>query len=51
VQVTNHTTYENTEVTNAQFKFVSVDERGSAIPLESVIRPKLPEYVEKLLKK
>ena len=51
VQVTNHTTYEESEVTDAQFKFVSVDERGSSIPLESVIRPNLPEYIEKLLKK
>ncbi|RLA67730.1 MAG: acyl-CoA thioesterase [Epsilonproteobacteria bacterium] len=51
VQVTNHTTYENTEVTNAQFKFVSVDERGNSIPLESVLRPDLPKYVEKLLNK
>jgi acyl-CoA thioesterase YciA len=51
VKVTNHITYEETEVTDALFKFVSVDERGSSIPLASVIRPNLPEYVEKLLKK
>ena len=51
VQVTNHTTYENTEVTNALFKFVSVDERGSSIPLKTIMRPHIPEYVEKLLKK
>ena len=51
VKVTNHITYEETEVTDALFKFVSVDERGSSIPLESVMRPNLPEYVGKLLKK
>lgn len=51
VHVTNHTTYEKREVTNAQFKFVAVDERGDSIPLESVLRPNLPEYVQKLLKK
>jgi acyl-CoA thioesterase YciA len=50
VKVTNHITYEDTEVTTAQFKFVSVDERGSSIPLKSVLRPNIPEYVEKLLK-
>jgi len=49
VNVTNHITYEETEVTNAQFKFVSVDDRGSSIPLKSVLRPSIPEYVEKLL--
>ena len=49
--MTNHTTYEESEVTDAQFKFVAVDERGGSIPLESVIRPNLPEYIEKLLKK
>lgn len=49
VKVTNHITYEETEVTDALFKFVSVDERGSSIPLESVMRPNLPEYVQKLL--
>ena len=51
VLVINHITYEETEVTTAQFKFVSVDERGSSIPLESVLRPNLPEYIEKLLAK
>jgi len=51
VKVTNHITYEETEVTTAQFKFVSVDDRGSSIPLESVMRPNLREYVEELLKK
>jgi len=51
VKVTNHITYEETEVTDALFKFVSVDERGSSIPLESVMRPNLPEYVQKLLEK
>jgi len=50
VNVTNHITYEETEVTDALFKFVCVDERGSSIPLESVLRPNLPEYVQKLLK-
>ena len=50
VNVTNHITYEEKEVTTAQFKFVSVDERGSPIPLESVLRPNIPEYVEKILK-
>jgi len=51
VKVTNHITYEETEVTDALFKFVSVDERGSSIPLESVMRPNLQEYVQKLLEK
>lgn len=49
VNVINHTTYEITEVTDATFKFVSVDDRGLSIPLESVMRPNIPEYVQKLL--
>ncbi|MEA1953245.1 MAG: acyl-CoA thioesterase [Campylobacterota bacterium] len=51
VKVTNHITYEETEVTDATFKFVSVDERGSSTPLKSMIRPNLPEYIQKLLNK
>ncbi len=49
VNVINHTTYEETKVTTAQFKFVSIDERGSSIPIQSVLRPNIPIYVEKLL--
>ena len=51
VNVISHITYEETQVTTAQFKFVSIDEQGNAIPLKSVIRPNIPEYVEKLLLK
>ena len=51
VNVINHITYEETEVTTAQFKFVSVDDRGNSIPLQSVLRPNIPEYVENLLAK
>lgn len=46
VNVINHMTLEETEVTTSQFKFVAVDDRGNAIPLETVLRPNIPEYVE-----
>jgi len=43
-------TCEEIGVTSAQFKFVSVDDSGNSIPLLAVMRPNVPEYVNKLLK-
>ena len=50
MKVIDNITCEEKDVTTAQFKFVSVDDSGSSIPLLAVMRPTIPKYVQELLK-
>ena len=43
-------TCDEKNVTTAQFKFVSVDDSGSSIPLLAVLRPNVKDYIKELLK-
>jgi len=50
MNVIDHITCDEKNVTSAQFKFVAVDDGGNSIPLLAVLRPNVKEYIQELLK-